>query len=213
VPAVVQMDLGDLNSIDEKSTEILQIYGHIDILINNAGMSYRGNVLETNIDVDQRLMTVNYFGPLALTRNLAHSMVQKQNGRVVFISSVQGKIAIPFRSAYTASKHALQALADSLRAELADLGIKVTVVSPGYVKTQLSINAVTSTGDNYGQMDASTAAGHSPDYIARKTVMAMMNGDSEVVICSLLPRIAIFLRTFWPDVFFWLMASRARKDS
>jgi len=69
VPAVVQVDLGDLNEVQEKSTEILQIYGFVDILINNAGVSYRGNVLETNIDVDQRLMTVNYFGPLALTRS------------------------------------------------------------------------------------------------------------------------------------------------
>jgi dehydrogenase/reductase SDR family protein 7B len=69
MPAVVSLDLGDLRSIDDKSAEILQIYGFVDILINNAGMSYRGNILETNLDVDQRLMTVNYFGPLALTRS------------------------------------------------------------------------------------------------------------------------------------------------
>jgi dehydrogenase/reductase SDR family protein 7B len=100
-----------------------------------------------------------------------------------------------------------------LRAELADLGIKVTVVSPGYVKTQLSLNALTSTGDNYGRMDATTASGHSPDYIASKTYRAILNGDSEVVICSLLPRIAIFLRSFCPEIFFWLMASRARKEA
>jgi dehydrogenase/reductase SDR family protein 7B len=117
------------------------------------------------------------------------------------------------RSAYTASKHALQALADSLRAELADLGIKVTVVSPGYVKTQLSLNAVTSTGDNYGRMDSATASGHSPDYIAKKTLQAIVNKESEVIICSLLPKIAIFLRSFCPEVFFWIMASRARKNS
>lgn len=128
-------------------------------------------------------------------------------------TSTYVKYSICDRSAYTASKHALQALADSLRAELADLGIKVTVVSPGYVKTQLSMNALTGTGDNYNRMDETTAAGHSPDYIARKTVGAILNGDSEVIICSLLPRIAIFLRNFWPEVFFWLMASRARKES
>jgi len=100
-----------------------------------------------------------------------------------------------------------------LRAELADLGIKVTVVSPGYVKTQLSLNAVTGTGDNYGRMDAATASGHSPDYIAKKTYNAIVHGDSDVVICSLLPRVAIFLRSFCPEIFFWLMAGRARKDS
>lgn len=96
---------------------------------------------------------------------------------------------------------------------MTDLGIKVTVISPGYVKTQLSINAVTGTGDNYGQMDAATASGHSPDYVARKTVQAIMTGESEVLICSMLPKIAIFLRNLFPEAFFWLMASRARKES
>ncbi|XP_021965698.1 dehydrogenase/reductase SDR family protein 7-like isoform X1 [Folsomia candida] len=221
MPAVVQLDLGDLKSMEAKSLEILEIYGFVDILINNAGMSYRGTILETNIDVDQRVMMVNYFGPLALTKNLAHSMVERQCGRVVFISSVQGKIAIPYsfsllsddRSSYTASKHALQALADSLRAELTDLGIKVTVISPGYVKTHLSMNAVTGTGHNYGRMDAATASGHSPDYVAARTLRAILGGETDVVICSLMPRIAIFLRNLCPEVFFWVMANRARKDS
>lgn len=69
MPAVVQLDLGDLKSMEAKSLEILEIYGFVDILINNAGMSYRGTILETNIDVDQRVMMVNYFGPLALTKS------------------------------------------------------------------------------------------------------------------------------------------------
>lgn len=121
--------------------------------------------------------------------------------------------SICHRSAYSASKHAVQALADSLRAELTDLGIKVTVVCPGYVNTQLSINAVTGSGDQYGQMDASTASGLSPDTVAKKIMNAIISGEKEVLICSLLPRLAVYLRGFWPDFFFWLMASRARKGS
>lgn len=120
--------------------------------------------------------------------------------------------SISDRSAYTASKHAVQALADSLRAELTDLGINVTVVSPGYVRTQLSVNAVTGSGDQYGQMDASTASGLSPDAVAKKIVNAIVNGENDVIISSIVPRIALFLRGFWPDFFFWLMARRARKD-
>jgi len=176
------------------------------------GMTFRGNVLDTAIEVDQRLMAVNYFGPLALTKGIAQSMAVRQSGRVVFVSSVQGKIAIPFRSAYTASKHAVQALADSLRAEMTDLGIQVTVVSPGYVKTQLSVNAITSSGDQYGQMDETTARGLPPDTVAKKIVKAIINGESDVLICPISARVAIFLRGFWPDFFFWLMAHRARKE-
>lgn len=76
--------------------------------------------------------------------------MKKKSGHIICISSVQGKIAIPFRSAYTASKHALQAWCDSARAELSTNNIKVTVVNPGYIKTDLSLNAVTGSGAKYG---------------------------------------------------------------
>lgn len=77
-------------------------------------------------------------------------MISRKKGHIVSVSSVQGKIAIPFRSAYAASKHAMQAFSDSLRAEVSKDNIDVTVVSPGYIKTDLSINAVTGTGAKYG---------------------------------------------------------------
>jgi len=115
------------------------------------------------------------------------------------------------RSAYSASKHAVQALADSLRAELADLGIQVTLVSPGYVNTQLS-SALNGSGENCEWVDAHSASGYSPDYIAKRTMQAVYKGENEVVVSKLLPRIAIYLRTLWPDCFFWLMARQIRKE-
>lgn len=77
-------------------------------------------------------------------------MIKRKEGRIVCIGSVQGKFAIPHRSAYSASKHALQAFCDSLRAEVACHNIKVLLVSPGYMNTALSLNALTGTGRNYG---------------------------------------------------------------
>lgn len=76
-------------------------------------------------------------------------MIKRKEGHIVAISSIQGLIGIPHRSAYAASKHALQAFHDSLRAEVAEHNIKVTVISPGYIKTNLSINALTSSGEKY----------------------------------------------------------------
>lgn len=78
-------------------------------------------------------------------------MIKRNEGHIVCVSSVQGKFAIPFRSSYTASKHALQAFSDSLRAEVAQHNIKVLVVSPGYINTALSLNALTGTGKTYGR--------------------------------------------------------------
>ena len=91
-------------------------------------------------------MTVNYLGCVELTRHIVPHMLARGTGHVVVVSSVQGLLTLPGRAAYCSSKHALQSWADCLRAELADTGLRVTVISPGYVKTDLSKNALTGTG-------------------------------------------------------------------
>lgn len=148
------LDLSDLNSLPDKVAKILQIFGHVDILVNNGGISVRSDVVSAAIDVDIKVMMVNYFGSVAMTKAVLPSMQQRGEGKIVFISSVQGKFAIPFRSAYAASKHALSAFTDSLRAEVHKDGIKVLTVSPGYINTAISLNALTSSGQSYGGMSA-----------------------------------------------------------
>jgi len=131
----------------------------------------------------------------------------------VNISSLQGRIAIPHRAAYAASKHALQAWSDSLRAELACYGVGVLVVSPGYVKTELSRNAITEQGTSHGEMDASTEKGYSASWVAERVLEAVQNGRHEVVLAPLHHRLAILLRAIFPSFFFYLMARRAEAVS
>ncbi|KAI1884811.1 hypothetical protein AGOR_G00230350 [Albula goreensis] len=107
--SIVTFDLSDTEAVASAAEEILKCHGHVDILINNAGVSYRGTILSTHVDVHKQVMGINYFGPVALTQAILPSMVQRKSGHVAVISSVQGKISIPFRSAYSASKHATQA--------------------------------------------------------------------------------------------------------
>ncbi|XP_064350916.1 dehydrogenase/reductase SDR family member 7B isoform X2 [Camelus dromedarius] len=149
-PCSVTFDLSDPGCIVGAAAEILRCFGHVDVLINNAGVGYRGTVVDTSTDVDRRVMEINYFGPVALTKALLPSMVRRRQGHVVAISSIQGRISIPFRSAYAASKHATQAFFDCLRAELEQCDIEVTVISPGYIHTNLSLNAITASGARYG---------------------------------------------------------------
>ncbi|XP_061896304.1 dehydrogenase/reductase SDR family member 7B-like, partial [Entelurus aequoreus] len=149
-PRTVTFDLSSTDSLDGAADAILKCYGQVDVLLNNAGISYRGNILDTHLSVHKEVMATNYFGPVALTQALLPAMVRRRSGHVVVISSVQGKIAIPYRSAYSASKHATQAYFDCLRAEVERYGIAVTVISPGYIRTNLSVNAVTGDGSKYG---------------------------------------------------------------
>ncbi|XP_078228480.1 dehydrogenase/reductase SDR family member 7B isoform X2 [Callithrix jacchus] len=211
-PYMVTFDLTDPGAIVAAAAEILQCFGFVDILVNNAGISYRGTVMDTTVDVDKRIMETNYFGPVALTKALLPSMIKRRQGHIVAISSIQGKISIPFRSAYAASKHATQAFFDCLRAEMEQYEIEVTVISPGYIHTNLSINAITADGSRYGVMDKTTAQGRSPVEVAQDILAAVGKKKKDVILADVLPSLAIYLRTLAPGLFFSLMASRARKE-
>ncbi|CAK9821949.1 Dehydrogenase/reductase SDR family protein 7-like [Anthophora retusa] len=210
-PVILPLDITNINNLQAEVTKIIEIHGRIDILINNAGISYRGEVVNTNLDVDIKVMLTNYFAQIALAKAVLPYMIKEQSGHIVCVSSVQGKISIPYRSAYAASKHALQAWCDSCRAELADKNIKITVASPGYVRTALSLNALTGTGQVYGVMDKTTQEGYSPEYVAQCILKAVLKQEKDVVIASYSPKVAIYLRTLCPSLYFWIMQKRARK--
>lgn len=212
VPQIVTFDLADTDTVFRASEGILSCYGQVDVLINNAGISYRGNILDTSLSVHREVMETNYFGPIALTQALLPSMVSRHSGHIVVISSVQGKIAIPYRSAYAASKHATQAYFDCLRAEVERYGIPVTIISPGYIRTNLSLNAVTGTGSKYGVLDKTTAMGMEPSEVALVVLKAVRQMSKDILLAGTLPTLAVYLRALWPALFFKLMASRARKE-
>lgn len=210
-PIIIPLDLNDSSNLQNHVDKILSITGRIDILVNNGGISSRGKVKDTSLDVDKKIMAVNYFGAVALTKAVLSDMLKKKQGHIVFVSSIQGLIALPNRSAYSASKHALQAFADSLRAEVTSDNISVSVISPGYIKTQLSLNALTGSGKVHGEMDHTTESGYSPEYCAQEIVKAVAQKRNELVLSSLFPRIAIFLRNFFPFLYFIIMDRRARE--
>lgn len=129
---------------------------------------------------------------------------------MVFVSSVQGRLSIPYRSAYSGPKHALQAFADCLRAE--EPALQVLCLAPGYIRTNLSHSAVRDSGDVHGAMDATTAQGLSPEAAADALLRALEARDGELTLAPLAHRLAIVLRAVWPRLCFKLMAMRAAKS-
>ncbi|XP_025939079.1 dehydrogenase/reductase SDR family member 7B isoform X3 [Apteryx rowi] len=180
-PHTVVFDLSDTRTVLNAAEEILKYLGHVDILINNAGISYRGTIVDTGLDVDKKVMETNYFGPIALTKDAA-------------------------------SKHATQAFFDCLRAEVEQYDIDVTVISPGYIQTNLSLNAVRADGSRYGVMDKNTAEGQTAAEVAQVVLSAVGQKKKEVLVAGLTPSLAVYLRNLFPRLFFTLMASRAKKE-
>lgn len=179
---VVPLDITDAASLPAAVELVLAHYGRLDVLFNNAGLSQRSLALETTLAVDRQLMEVNYFGTVALTKAVLPHLLRQGSGQIVVVSSLVGKFGSPYRSAYAASKHALHGFFDSLRAELTDKGIGVTLICPGFIRTNISVNALTGDGAPLGTMDDATNQGMVPAVFAQRALRAVAKGRNEVYI-------------------------------
>lgn len=198
---IIPLDLADSFAISQKAKEAESIYGYVDILMNCGGISQRDKVLNTNIDVDRKIMEVNYFGTIALSKALLPKMVERKSGHQVTITSVVGIISTPLRSAYSASKHALHGFYDALRAEHHADGLKVTLVVPGFVRTQISMNALMGDGSKQNKMDDAQDGGLSPEECALKIISAIEKNKEEVYIGGLKEVSGIYVKRFFPGIF------------
>jgi short-subunit dehydrogenase len=198
---VLPLDLADAASLKAKAREAEQLFGQVDILINNGGISQRDKVMHTAMDVDRRIMEVNYFGAIALSKYVLPAMVARQSGQHVVISSAVGIISTPLRAGYSASKHALHGWYDALRAEHHDDNIAVTLVCPGYVNTRISYNALMGDGSEQNQLDDAQANGLTPEYFAKKAVRAILAKKEEVYIGGFLELLGIYTKRFFPGVY------------
>jgi short-subunit dehydrogenase len=199
--AVLPLDLGRAETFPELARDAESHFGPVDIVVHNGGVSQRSWVTETQLDVDRRIMEINYFGAVALTKAVLPRMVQRRHGHFVVISSVMGKIGTPLRSAYAASKHALHGFFDCLRAEVAEQGISVTLICPGYIRTDVSKNALTGDGSPKNEDGADIANGHPPDLTALQVLDAVHNRRHEVYVGALgKERLALALKRFAPSI-------------
>lgn len=179
---ILPLDLANHSELASKVDKAVSWTGHIDILINNGGISQRALVTSTNLDVEKRIFDVNYFGTVELSRHMAKQMKERGSGHINVVSSVLGKLSVPGRSSYCSSKHALHGYFNSLRAELYQYGVGVSIVTPGYIKSQVSVNAVTSDGKSHSKMDIQQQKGMETDVFARKMLRKIASGRLEFAI-------------------------------
>ena len=195
---LLELDLEQYETLSEVVHKAIGFFGKIDVLINNAGISQRALAADTELAVDKKIIDINYFGTIALTKALIPHFKEQNKGQFVVVTSVVGKIGTPLRSSYSASKHALHGFFDSLRAELFEDNIKITLICPGYVKTNVSINAVTGSGKKQGTMDRATENGLDPEKFAKKAIRVIEKQRQEVVIGGFLERLAVWVKRFFP---------------
>lgn len=181
--------------------------GRIDGLVNNAGISQRSLAVDTDFAVYERIVAVDLLAPIALTQQLLPRMVSAGGGQIVAISSVAGIAGVPLRSAYCAAKHGLIGYHDSVRAENEHLGLKILVVAPGSVQTNVSRNALNADGSVRGESDAAIDNGLSPDFAAAQILAAVDAGTRELVVAEGAEAAIAQLRRSEPNALFDRMSA------
>lgn len=179
---ILPLDLAQTNDLNDKAQQALEIYGHIDYLFNNGGISQRSLAINTDLEVIRRVMEINFFGSVALTKAVLPSMLDRKSGHIVVTSSVMGKFGTRLRSTYAASKHALHGYFDCLRQEVAAQNIKVSLVCPGFIKTDVTKNALEGDGSKHNKMGKGQAKGMNPTDFAEKLLPKVARGKNEIYI-------------------------------
>lgn len=205
---ILPLDLEKSDNFKTLADQVIQHFGRIDYLINNGGLSQRGEASSTDLSVDRRIMEINYFGTVALTKAVLPYMQKQKSGHIVAISSIAGKFGFYLRSAYSASKHALQGFFESVLLEEAKNNIKVTIAYPGKINTDISVSALNAEGEAHGVMDHNQATGMPVDVCVRKLLRAVEKNKKSVLIGNKEIK-AVTIKRFFPALF-WKIIKKQR---
>ncbi len=201
---ILPLDLASTLELPSRVREALAAFGRVDIMAHNGGVSQRSRAIDTKMEITETIMATNFFGAVALTRELLPSMVRQGGGHFVVTSSVMGKFGAQYRSSYAASKHALHGYFDALRMEHVADNIAVTMVVPGYIRTNVSANAFEADGRRHGRLDAGQARGMPPRVCAQKILKAVAKKKTEVLVGGL-EVWGVLLKRWCPALLNWIL--------
>jgi len=189
---IVPTDVSDLRQLEALVAATLERFGRIDVLVNNAGVTASGPVHTLSIDRLRHAIDVNLAAAICLTNLVLPFMLARGAGRIVNVSSGLGAVAMPFFSAYSASKHGLIAFSDALRRETEGTGIGVTSVLPGWTQSEMVPLPLEQRLRKMG-FTVDTA-----EYVADRTVEGLLDGKSQIIFGGLNAYLGIWLERYCP---------------
>ena len=208
---VLPMDLTDEENMAAKVISAKSFTGRIDMLINNAGISQRSLFVDTQMSTFRKLFEVDVFGQIALSKYVVPIMIQQGGGYIAVTSSVAGKIGVPFRTGYCAAKHAVMGFFDALRAEVTQHNIKVTTITPGFIRTNISKNALRGDGSSFDTQDTSIAGGMEVGPCAKVIMRGFEKGTPEIAVGKGLEMHFLWIKRLFPSLAFKLIAGQFQK--
>lgn len=206
---VLPLDVTELDALPGKVSAVLEQFSQIDLLINNAGLSQRSLCKDTELSVYQKLLDVDVMGQIALTKAVLPHMLERRSGHLAVTASVAGKVGAPMRTGYCAAKHAVMGFFDALRAEVEDEGILVSTITPGFIRTAISHNALSADGSVFGKEDEDIANGMDVNECAEVIVQGLDKGKREIAVGKGKEMAALWVKRLAPEMLFKL----AKKQS
>jgi len=201
---ILPLDLEHTKTVEEKVHQVIEKFGQIDVLINNSGMGHRTKAVNTSTEIDRKVMEVNFFGTINLTKAVAKQMQKQQFGKLVVVSSIMGKYGMPLYSTYAASKHALYGYFESLRQELFKDNIKVLIVSPGFINTDVSTKLLREDGTEYGIKSDAQEKGMTAMDCATGIVKAVKSNKDHKFVGKY-EIFSVYVKQYFPKMFYKLM--------
>ncbi|KAF6722371.1 Dehydrogenase/reductase SDR family member 7C-A [Oryzias melastigma] len=214
-PKLVILDFSDMDSMEEVVAEVMECYGCVDVLICNSSMKLKAPARSVSLELDRNIMDINYFGPCTLAKGVLPAMISRRSGHIILVNSIQGRVSIPFRSSYAASKHAVQAFFDCLRAEVEEYGLVVSTISHTFINSSEPA-PLTEPSPKPNALAAFIKSqlthGVSPSVLANEIMQTVNRKTKEVVLAHPIPRVALYLRSLFPPFLFAVLAAGV-KDS
>ncbi|MCX6295694.1 MAG: SDR family oxidoreductase [Bacteroidetes bacterium] len=207
---ILPLDLEYTENIEEKVEMVIQRFGKIDVLINNSGMGHRTKALNTPTSIDRRIMEVNFFGTINLTKAVAKVMQKQKSGKLVVVTSIMGKYGLPLYSTYSASKHALFGYFESLRQELYKDNISVLIATPGFINTDVSTKLLREDGSAYGIKSDAQEKGMSAADCA-KGIMKAVKNDRDHKYVGKYEIFSVYVKHYFPKLFYKLMRKMTKE--
>jgi NAD(P)-dependent dehydrogenase (short-subunit alcohol dehydrogenase family) len=199
---VLPLDVTDHESMPAAVASVINTFGRIDMLINNAGISQRSLCVDTDMSVYRQILEVDVLGQIALTKSVLPLMLEQGSGHIAITSSVAGKIGAPQRTGYCAAKHAVMGFFDALRAEVSRHGMQVTTITPGFIRTNISVNALKGDGSEFGTVDDDIAGGMDVTRCVEVIMDGFAKGTPEIAVGEGMEMKALWLKRFFPKLLF-----------
>ncbi len=210
---ILPFDVTAEDSLPAVVKQVMDYYGRIDLLFNNAGISQRSYCVDTEMSTYRKLFEVDVFGQIALTKLVLPIMIHQKSGHISVTSSVAGKIGVGSRTSYCAAKHAMMGFFDALRTEVRQHNIQITCITPGFIKTAVSENAITGDGSRYDVMDDDIKSGMDVTKAAKIMMRGLAKGRKEIVVSQLPERAALLIKRLCPTLLFAIMAKKTEQEN